>query len=128
MSSTDSRELEVLGANGRKAELARDLQTAGKPLSIRTVRDAIQILAGGVGIKDMGQVHAARFYRGLAKGLKPRRPSVLARIHAAKNAEELHFLIADTLTLEASPGTKRKWRELAERRLADFRAQTLVAL
>jgi hypothetical protein len=75
----------------------------------------------------MGVVHAARFYRKLAKGLKPRRPSVLERIKACQTGTEVHVLMGETLTYEASADTRRKWAELAEERLASFRVAALSA-
>lgn len=70
--------------------------------------------------------HNARFYGRLAKGLRSRRPSILERLHAAKTADEVQEVVGAFLTIDASADTRRKWHRLADRRMAQLRAQALV--
>jgi hypothetical protein len=128
MNAQQQRELDRGNNHRRAGQLSKYLSrpapdAEGEDLSPQEVKAflASQVPPG----TTMGVVHAARFYNRLAKGLKPRRPSVLERIKACQTGAEVHVLMGETLTYEASADTRRKWAELAEERLAAFRSAAL---
>jgi hypothetical protein len=45
----------------------------------------------------------------------------------AETADQLHDIVGRTLRIPASAGTRRRWREAAETRLGELRAEALVS-